>query len=544
MLDLRPYQVDALEAIDEAAGRGIQRPLVVHPTGSGKTVEFAHLLARRGGGIVLVHRDELVSQTFGKLRIVAPELSIGVVKAERNECRADVVLASVQTVQNMGRLAEVLGQHGDFHTVIVDEAHHAPAASWTNVLTGLGSFTPGGPLTAGFTATQERSDGALGVWQEIVAYKTIREMVYEGYLCDIIGERLDTTADLNAVRSSVSGDLNAASLGAELSRSGAIGQIAIAVKAHAADRKTVAFTPTVATAQQLAVAVSALGIPAEALWGAMPYEDRRLVLKRLHTGETRFVANCAVLTEGFDEPSVDCILIARPTSSHGLYVQMVGRGTRIYPGKANCLILDVVGVTERHDLIGVINLGLAYTPTGSAVGPDGTGGVPISDPCELCGRQLSKELISDGKTRHRNCRAGGTARAQMFAASRMRWLEVDTGFCIPTQKGAMVIVPTAGDDDLWQLIDYANAKLTVLQKAVPIDWAQGIGEDRAKAFGKLAKRTASWLKMRPSQAQLTRLQNEGLPEHLLSRVKTKGEAADLITRLQGRRAIRRLERQG
>src|SRR6266699_6719048 len=127
-------------------------------------------------------------------------------------------------------------------------------------------------------------------------------------------------------------------------------QVLAAFQAHAAARKALLFTSTLALAYAMVDTFRTAGIPAEALDGTTPGTTRRAILRRLHTGETRVVANCAVLTEGFDEPSVDCIIVARPTQSAVLYQQMLGRGTRTYPGKTNCLVLDVVGVSTRHAL--------------------------------------------------------------------------------------------------------------------------------------------------------------------------------------------------
>src|SRR5262245_17555310 len=134
MLSPRQYQLDALTAIEDAEGRGVRRPLVVHPTGTGKTVTFSHLIARRAlaghhRALVLVHRDELANQTVDKISLVAPDLRTGIVKAERDEHDADVVVASVQTAYQQRRL-DRLTSAGGFATVVVDEAHHAPAPSW------------------------------------------------------------------------------------------------------------------------------------------------------------------------------------------------------------------------------------------------------------------------------------------------------------------------------------------------------------------------------------------------------------------------------
>src|SRR5688572_7105805 len=179
MLDLRPYQRRALDSIEQAEKEGLRRPLLVYPTGTGKTVIFSHALkerAERGRGLVLVHREELAAQTVDKIRMVAPELTTGIVKADRNELDADVVVASVQTVSRDKRLAELAlsAKISPFGTMIVDEAHHAPAPTWTKVLQGLGAWSEFGPLTVGFTATPERdNDKTLGVWERVVAYMSI-----------------------------------------------------------------------------------------------------------------------------------------------------------------------------------------------------------------------------------------------------------------------------------------------------------------------------------------------------------------------------------
>src|SRR5690554_2883612 len=410
MLDLRPYQASAIEAITTADREGVRRPLVVHPTGTGKTVTFSHLIARRasiGRALVLVHRDELAQQTVAKIGMVAPELTTGVVKAERNEVDRDVVVASVQTIHRDNRLAALLAA-GPVETVVVDEAHHAPAPTWTKVLTGLGSFSPYGPLTVGFTATPERDGKSLGVWEKVVSYKSIREMIFHGYLCPITGQTVQTSMDLGKVRKT-RGDYADGSLGDELENSGAIEEIADAYVKYAADRKGVAFTPTVETAAHLAAALCDRGIPAEMVSGGTPVEDRRAILGRLKSGQTQVVTNCAVLTEGFDEPSISCVVVARPTKFHGLYVQMVGRGIRLYPGKKDLLVLDVTGASERHDLVAVVDLGLdTDDPAGSPKKP-GEGrkcaacGGPCVDPshlCRLCSRPLPLELIQGGATRH------------------------------------------------------------------------------------------------------------------------------------------------
>jgi superfamily II DNA or RNA helicase len=563
MLDLRPYQRRALDNVATAEREGVKRPLVVHPTGVGKTVTFTHGIAERaplGRSGVLVHREELAEQTRKKINMVAPELRVGVVKAERNDVDADVVICSVPTVSRDARLAQLLASDkvSPFGTWWVDEAHHAPAPTWTKVLQAVGSFNPYGPLTVGFTATPERDNGkTLGVWEKVVDFMSIREAIYGdpkkreegGYLVPILpAVVVETKVDLDKVGRSRGGDYSDGGLGQALEESGAISQMADAVKENAADRKGVAFLPTVRTSQLLTEALKARGIAAEHLDGATPANERRAILRRLKTGETQWVCNCAVLTEGFDEPSISCVLVGRPTKFHGLYVQMVGRGTRLYPGKKDLMIIDIVGASERHELIGLVDLGLDIDDPRKPKEPGETEalacpscGVPCEfaeHRCVLCHRYLPAEIALSGGTRHENCKAGGAKKVDVFGASRLRWLPVESGFCLGAGQEVVVMVPVGVDS--WKLATYQGGKLTILHEELPADWAMGIGEDRAKAFTKLVERKAAWLRAPVTDAQRQRLIREGLPPKHIPRVKTKGEAADLITRIAGRRAVRRL----
>lgn len=554
MLELRDYQERALTNIETAEREGVRRPLVVHPTGTGKTVTFGAAVDRRrdkGRSLIMVHRDELAGQTIEKMGWQAPELSTGLVKAESNEVGADVVVASVQTGSRDRRLAELVAsqeRYGPFGTIIVDEAHHAPAPTWTKMLTGLGAFNPYGPLAIGFTATPERDNGkTLGVWEKVVDYMSIREAIFKEYLVPILpAEVIETRMDMAKVRKT-GGDYSDGDLGRELEESGAIVQMADAVLEHASDRKGVAFLPTVRTSEMLAEALRARGIRAEHVDGTTETGERKAILRRLKTGETQWVTNCAVLTEGFDEPSLECVLVGRPTRFHGLYVQMVGRGTRIHPGKKNLLILDVVGASNRHELVGVVDLGLDMDDQRKK--PEGESekllcpscGVPCefeTHRCELCHRYLPSSVALTGGRRHENCHARGGAKVDVFGSSRLSWLPVGPAWVLGAGKEVVVMVPEGLDT--WKLASYEANRITVLHDALPSDWAMGIGEDRAKAFQKLAERSARWRNQPVSPAQLSRLVREGLPEKALPRVRTKGDAADLVTRIQGRRAVKRL----
>src|SRR6266702_1568195 len=345
----RPYQYEAVAALLAATARGAQRPLLVLPTGTGKTIVFALLVQqRRGRSLILAHRDELIQQAVDKLHLVDPTLALGVVQAERDEHTAPIVVASVQTLSRRPRLARLVP---DFQTIVIDEAHHAPAPSYRRILEYCHAWRADGPLVVGVTATPARGDrqSLRQVFDGIVYQKTLVEMMQAGYLVDLRAMQVLLHADFDTLRTR-HGDFVEAELETLLLEAKAPAQVLAAFQAHAAARKALLFTPTVALAYAMADTFRTAGIPAEALDGTTPGTTRRAILRRLHTGETRVVANCAVLTEGFDEPSVDCIIVARPTQSALLYQQMLGRGTRTYPGKSDCLLLDVVGVSTRHTL--------------------------------------------------------------------------------------------------------------------------------------------------------------------------------------------------
>jgi superfamily II DNA or RNA helicase len=538
-LPLRPYQVEALDAVTAAEARGVNRPAVVLPCGTGKTVTFAHLIARRPGrALVIAHREELLDQAADKLRHIVPSLELGVVQAERDQANAEVVLASIQTIARPSR-QQRLGR--DFTTVIVDECHHGSAATYVAVLEHLGAFSVDGPLCVGFTATLERADnGPLGaVWEEVAYRRTLLEMIAAGYLCDLRGLQVGTDADLAKLKVR-HGDLQDAEVSAELLRSGALGQIAGAYVKHAAGRKGLAFTPSVETAYALAEALVERGIRAEALDGTTLKDRRHDIRVRLRTGETQVVVNCATLTEGFDEPSINCVLIARPTRSRVLFEQMVGRGTRLHPGKDDCLVLDLAGVTQRHDLATVAELAEL-------------------DPAELEGKTLTEALAARQareEEQERGSEDGGeeklrlpgvTVQVPLFR-SKMRWLQVGDSYVLPVGKhrtrageelgeGHICLVP---DGDAWRVEGRRRGREPkTLADGLSLEYAQGFGEDIARRFAAtLASADAEWRAKPPSAKQLAAL-NKWRIKVPTGQQLTAGDVSDLINTAAAKAAARK-----
>jgi ATP-dependent helicase IRC3 len=522
-LPLRPYQAQAIDAMRAALGRGIRRQLVVLPTGGGKTVVFAHLASQRPGrALVLAHRDELITQAAQKLALIGGSLDIGVVKAQRDEGDAAVVVASVQTLAQPGRLERL----GAFSTVIVDEAHHSVAATYMGILESLGCFGDDGPLTAGFTATAGRSDkiGLGTVWQEITYQRGIIQMIAEGYLCDVKAIEVGSDVDLGNVTMS-RGDYTDASLGAELERSDALAAAARAYRQYAPERRGVAFTPTIATAHALAAELVKAGITAEAVDGKMHIDDRRAVLRRLHSGKTQVVANCAVLTEGWDEPAVSCALMCRPTKSAPFFTQMAGRVLRPFMGKDDALILDVAGSAE---------LGLATIATLAGLPPGSVkpGQSLMEADEERAAAEQRKIAVAATRTRQ----------VEILRRSDLRWLEADGAWVLPAGSDQTMILVPAGEE-MWEVWRASKRQVPVLESGKPLtlDWARGVGEEVARAQGGvLASARAQWRTKPPSEAQMSALRAMGYADRLAGI--TRGGAADLMTTHYAAKDIRKLRK--
>jgi superfamily II DNA or RNA helicase len=349
---LRDYQLEAIEAAHAAVAKGVRRFAIELPTGSGKTYTFVTWSADFGGRVlVLVHTDELVRQTVEAFREHRPDVELGVVKAELNEHRAPVVIASVQTLSRPSRLEQI---EPDFEAVIVDEAHHATASTWRRV---LDYFAESDPVISGWTATAFRADdseliGETGVFQEIAYSKPIAPMIAEGHLCDVVAKTYQLGYDLDGVRSTA-GDYSARGLTDVMRAVNAAPLIVEAYRRELAGKRAICYTPTTDLAEEVAGAFRADGIRAEMIEAKTPLEARRGVIERYRAGETPVVCNAMILTEGFNEPRTEGILLARPTKSPVLFRQIIGRGLRPYPGKDRCVILDFTGATRRHDLVSI-----------------------------------------------------------------------------------------------------------------------------------------------------------------------------------------------
>lgn len=361
MLALRPYQREAIDATTKSWRSGTARPAIVLPTGAGKTVVFSHMIkefiARNPGkrALVLAHREELVDQAYDKLRTVAPSMRSGVVMADRNQTLADAIVGCVPTLANERRLRQL----ANVGLVVVDECHHATAASYRRILEFCGSMRETGATpTVGVTATLVRGDGgALGdVWQEVPYELGIDEMIRDGYLVRPRGRRIKVD-DLQLKGMRVrGGDYSDSEMGERIENSMAPSAIAKAYRKHAAELQGIVFAPTVRSAELIAAEMVGVGVSTALVHGAMAKAERRRTLDDFRAGRVQVLCNCMVLTEGTDLPMAQVAVIARPTLNPGLYIQMVGRVLRLHPGKDFALVLDLVGVSQRHALHSPVEL--------------------------------------------------------------------------------------------------------------------------------------------------------------------------------------------
>ena len=370
---LRPYQAKALAHILACKDRGIERVLVVMPTGTGKTTLFSALVGEfqaqyQRKSLVLAHRRELLEQAQARIMQQNPAITVGIEGAGTRLVEPfDAVVASVQSLgrENSGRL-----KNFDPGCLIVDEAHHSAADSYQQVFRRFGAYE-NNCFTVGVTATPHRMDNQPlhgdeeAIFQEVAFTYTLREAIADGWLADLRGYRVMSGVNLSKVRL-VHGDYSSKAL-----------QEAVNVESRnrtafdnwhskASDRKTIVFCTGVEHAQDVAKLFREEGIAAEAVHGKMGPEERAGVMRRFSSGRTQVLTNVEIATEGFDVPDVGCVLLLRPTKSWALFSQMIGRGLRVLPNtiegladasarrdavrnsaKRDCVVIDVVDSGKR-----------------------------------------------------------------------------------------------------------------------------------------------------------------------------------------------------
>jgi len=496
MLSLRPYQVEAIEAVGRDWREGIRRPALAMATGTGKTLTAAHIIADRQAGtgepvLFLVHRDELATQSaeaFGN-----HGLDVGVIKAGQNDVGAPVMVGSVQTLARESRRSQL---PSNLDLIVVDEAHHATAASYRSLLTHVGAFDPQGRSVAlGLSATLSRKGGGLGrVWDNVSFTYDILDGIADGYLTDVVGQLVTVDGMSLANVKVTGGDFQKTSLSELLSAKDTIDTVVAAYTEHARKMYGFVFTPDVDSAHRYAAAFRGAGYATEVVWGDMPVDDRRLIMKRARAGEIQILVNCGIFTEGTDLPRFQCAVIARPTTSETLYIQMVGRVLRLFPGKGKALVLDIAGVTQDHRLATLADLS---TKRIKEVRP---------------GESLKEAAQREIKARNSNL-AGyviGSEEVDLFHRSRSLWQQTHGGVWFLAMGNAVAYLHPSRTEGLYHVgaKAFTGGRTRPIKLDLPLGLAMSWGEQYAaeyyetwqaqagKSFG--TDRNARWRRGVPS----------------------------------------------
>ena len=345
MMSLRPYQAEARDAILREWSAGNQKTLLVLPTGTGKTIVFASVVQNQvkngGRALIMAHRGELLDQAADKLQDACGLPSV-LEKAESSSLGSEVpvTVGSVQSLAQPKRLAQFPQNY--FTDIVIDEAHHCLSDSYQRVL----EHFPAARIL-GVTATPDRGDQRnLGQYFDSKAYEySMTKAIREGFLCPIKAQMIPLELNIRDVGMS-NGDYAVGEIGTALDPY--LEQIAVEMTHYCHGRKTVVFLPLIKTSQKFCDLLNRSGLRAAEVNGNS--DDRAQVLQDFEAGRYDVLCNSMLLTEGWDCPTVDCIVILRPTKIRSLYQQMVGRGMRLSEGKDHLLLLDFLWLSSRHDL--------------------------------------------------------------------------------------------------------------------------------------------------------------------------------------------------
>lgn len=559
---LRPYQENAAAAVLSARQRGVNRALYVLPTGTGKTVTAGTIIDRirqkdNRPAIVLAHREELLDQASETFARMMPGVNIEMEKGGKEASRfADIIVASLPTIARQGSTR--LGWLADTGPSVIwyDEAHHAAADGAGRALARFGCFS-GKTFLVGCTATPHRLDnkpleGSNGeaTFQENVFTYSLLDAIRDRWLCDLRGFVVRTGTDLSGVATR-GGDFAEGEL-AKRVNSESRNKLAVKHwKELASDRQTIAFCASVDHAEDAAKEWTDAGYRAEMIHGGMSRDDRRAVLDRFRAGITQVLTNCQIATEGFDHPPTACIVMLRPTKSWSLYAQMAGRGTRLHPGKADCIILDLADNCDELSLMSAPRL--VDLPAGTDL--EGASLFSSREELDMLGPKAAHLPQKPGKWKDMVSVAKEvplfiipSTPPEVAAVGAMRWLRLPKGLYVSCGDGreGWLHEDTLGHFHmaLREPTTDANGRKSTVET-----FRRKAGEDLEGAVryterylrtvwpsaGAVATRTARWGGDAPSEKQIALIQKlmrgKKAAGFDITKVVTKGDASALISSL-------------
>jgi superfamily II DNA or RNA helicase len=529
MIVLRDYQEEAIRLVIEAYERNPSgRELLVLPCAAGKTIIFSHIidtLARVHGtlAIVMAHLDELLGQAADKFRMVKPDAVIGKVGSGIYEYGGEVTVAGVQTIARENHLRSLKALYGDGERllIVVDEAHLSAAPSYQRV---LAAFPKAFVLMV--TATPYRLDGKPIIDKPPLLTKTIKEMIHEGYLCNIKAIAIRTDTDLNEIKTSM-GDFNEKELDLAVNTPARNKRIVQAYLEHTPGKRAICFGVTVAHVEAIAYQFNDYDIPAAAISGKTPLSERQRLYSAFERGEILVLASVMVLSIGFDSPRAEVAIMARPTQSQALYVQQAGRVLRLAPNKKCAVLLDI---TDNS-----LKMRLQPQSFKRAI-------APIHDDesmLELIEREEDEKAERDAVSKRKLIRKLNERRAKDVKFDPLalpEWEERENGLfvmVVGAEKHRIALCPCKGIDGLYTVQARLAPNFSAGQKwssPQPLDGAMQFAEKRARmllaepAKKKLLDRNASWRDEPISEGLKSWLDWKRIP---WTEEMTKGEACDL-----------------
>ncbi|KAI3639651.1 hypothetical protein MIR68_002345 [Amoeboaphelidium protococcarum] len=489
-MQLRNYQLQCIEESLAALRRGIKRQIVSLPVAAGKTVIFSNLIPQIPSPtpsavktLVLAHRQELISQAYTQIRKFAPHLRVDIDIGNRkaNVLDSDAIVASVQSLSRSrtSRIQKYSPQ--DFKAILIDEAHHATASTYMRIFDHFGALQEDSHLFLwGCSATVQRHDAiSLGkVFQEIVYHKDLREMIQDGWLCDINVQSVKAEVDLEqslAKIKMVAEDYDLTELSRLVNtkeRNQAVVQSWKQVSSEKQLKSTIVFAVDVAHCLALQQQFQLCNVPCRVITAKTHNVERFQSIQQFKAGETPVLINCAILTEGTDIPNIDCIVMARPTKSATLFQQMVGRGMRLHASKQVCTVLDFVDNCTRNK---------AYTsPSLLGLHSDTEDGVDVD-----CERQQVvstsdandiKQELADQLTLLKQVKVGDewklfsannqshNQRGLLSAMNNLAWIQVESEkYVLNMLDGSMIVIEKTAATSMYEAIKFCKDKTTKAQ---------------------------------------------------------------------------------
>ncbi|KAK4908932.1 putative ATP-dependent helicase IRC3 [Elasticomyces elasticus] len=558
---LRPYQEDAIQAVLDHLERGEKRLGISLTTGGGKTVVFSHMIDRieplkvnATRTLILAHKQELVDQAVEHCRRLYPNRVIEVEMAGQHATgSADITVASVPTLNSKNRLLKF--DPATFKLLIIDEVHHVVARSYMNVLRHFGlADRETKPVTAlvGVSATLSRSDGLMlgKALDHIVFHMDYLDMIKGEYLTNVIFTTVQSGTNLKEVRVSA-GDFQTSSLSKAINTPEVNSLTVRAWLEKAKERKsTLVFAVDVAHVTSLAATFRQFGVDARYVTGSTNKQIRKDTVQAFRNRGFPVLLNCGVFTEGTDIPNIDCILLARPTRSRNLLVQMIGRGLRLHAEKQNCHVIDMVSALDS---------GIVTTPTLFGLNPD-----ELLDQADAKTMQIMKNTKEEELEKEQSSQDGSTSLPgnviftdydsvqdliedtsgdrHIHAMSRLAWVHIG--------PDEYVLSPAAGDLTIARskegyevtfkaTIPHGIRKKSPFMRPQPVASALNLEHAvriadkyaRGKFIWALVSRTAPWRSKPATEGQLSFL-NKSLNRELKPESITKGKAADWITKVK------------